>query len=229
MTSEASDEMRVAAELADMAVEGSAATGKPKPVGTKYDAGKPLADLVLRDFAHALKAVIEVGTFGAAKYDKSNWLQVEGGIERYSEAGMRHKLARWCGELVCSDFNLWHEAHEVWNALAVLELRIREQKSKAIDKVSFPAADNLCKSCSWNFGTPVWVCGAALGLVISTDAENGACKLVYLDILAGKHSVITVTHGMLELMDNGAIVDRKDDLYDLMQTAIATLVAGGKQ
>lgn len=93
--------------------------------GAKLDDGKIYAGLVLGDFANALKAVAEVGTFGANKYSKSGWLSVPDGIARYEDAKTRHWLARMSGERLDSDSGLMHKAHEAWNALAVLELELR--------------------------------------------------------------------------------------------------------
>lgn len=94
--------------------------------GAKLDAGKPRLTLVLGGFARALWAVGEVGTFGAKKYTDNGWMEVQNGIERYSDAGLRHFLKLMMGEEKDSDSELDHLAHEAWNALAKLELRLRE-------------------------------------------------------------------------------------------------------
>ena len=97
------------------------AAGQP---GAKLDAGKPMADLV-GDFASALLAVAEVATFGAKKYSLKGWLEVPNGVQRYADAKMRHYLKRHRGEETDPDSGLSHRAHEVWNALAELELYLR--------------------------------------------------------------------------------------------------------
>lgn len=104
-------------------------TGKqPHEVGAKLDAGKPLAALVLGDFARALLAVSEVGTFGARKYTASGWIEVPDGIQRYDNALMRHWLRERAGETHDQDSGLLHAAHLAWNALARLELMLREKE-----------------------------------------------------------------------------------------------------
>ncbi len=95
--------------------------------GAKLDAGKVQAG-VLRDFSRALKAVAEVGTFGANKYSRGGWQSVSNGVERYGDAGFRHMLAREIEGEIDSDSSLMHRAHEAWNVLAALELYIREKK-----------------------------------------------------------------------------------------------------
>lgn len=117
-------------EIVDKSFLESDPSGKNQhEAGAKLDDGKVLADLVLGDFARALWAVAEVGTFGAKKYTKSGWLSVPDGLARYEDAQMRHRLKRQMGELVDDDSDLLHRAHEAWNALATLELHLREQES----------------------------------------------------------------------------------------------------
>lgn len=97
---------------------------EPK-LGTKYDGDKPRLDLVLGDFSRALLEVGKVGTFGAKKYEDHNWLLVKEGKERYSNALLRHYLE----DKTChtdGETGLLHLAHLAWNALAVLELSLRE-------------------------------------------------------------------------------------------------------
>lgn len=99
----------------------------PHTPGAKLDAGKPLAGLVLGDFARALQQVVAVGTFGANKYTASGWVQVPGGQRRYTDAMMRHWLAEMVGEACDPQSELLHAAHLAWNALARLELMLRNQ------------------------------------------------------------------------------------------------------
>ena len=94
--------------------------------GAKLDEGKLLAGLVMGDFANALNAVIEIGTFGANKYTKHGWLSVPNGFERYTDAMQRHYLKEQIEGLYDNDSHLLHAAHLAWNALARLELLIRE-------------------------------------------------------------------------------------------------------
>lgn len=89
--------------------------------GVKFDTEKPRMDLVLGDFADALLSVGEVGTYGANKYDDSNWLKVDGLEERYLSAMLRHYLAYKSGEIYDTESELPHLSHMTWNALAVLQ------------------------------------------------------------------------------------------------------------
>lgn len=92
--------------------------------GRKNDSGKERAHLVLTGFSRALMEVAQVGTQGALKYAEDDWLFVENGFARYSDAMMRHILA----EKKCphdKESGLLHAAHTAWNALARLELGLR--------------------------------------------------------------------------------------------------------
>ena len=105
-------------------------TGRdPHQPGAKLDAGKPLAG-TLADFGQALLAVAEVSTFGARKYTRGGWLAVPDGQARYTDAMWRHLLKEGT-EAADPDSGLSHAAHAAWNALARLELAIREAKKNA--------------------------------------------------------------------------------------------------
>jgi hypothetical protein len=96
---------------------------KPSDPGAKLDAGKTMAG-VLADFPRALKAVAEVGTFGAKKYSRGGWQSVSRGVERYTDAMWRHLLEDGIHPMD-ADSSLLHLSHACWNCLAVLELKLR--------------------------------------------------------------------------------------------------------
>lgn len=95
--------------------------------GAKLDAGKNRCALVINGFSRALWQVCLVGTFGAAKYTPNGWKEVENGIERYSDAMDRHLLMEASGEECDPDSGLLHAAHAAWNALARLDLMLKER------------------------------------------------------------------------------------------------------
>ena len=84
--------------------------------------------LVLGDFAQALILVGEVGTHGAKKYAPSDWLIVPNAHEIYKDALFRHLFADAAGE-IHDEEGLVHAAQLAWNALAVLELKLREAQN----------------------------------------------------------------------------------------------------
>lgn len=98
--------------------------------GAKLDLGKPMSGRLLGLFAKALYNVSEVGTFGAQKYSEGGWVHVEDGFKRYEDAQMRHYLKRHMGEEIDPDSGHLHLAHEAWNALAKLELYLREKEDE---------------------------------------------------------------------------------------------------
>lgn len=90
--------------------------------GAKMDAGKTDVGLLFESFPNALMGVAMVATFGANKYTRNGWKEVPQGRMRYAAAEGRHKLERFKGFLNDSESGLPHQFHEVWNALAQLEL-----------------------------------------------------------------------------------------------------------
>lgn len=119
-------------------------TGKRKnEPGAKLDGGKNRLGLVLGDFARALQAVGEVGTFGAAKYSDGGWKEVPSGVERYTDALYRHLLAEAAGEKLDADSGLAHAACVAWNAIARLDLILRQQeKASFSDPKAFTRQKN---------------------------------------------------------------------------------------
>lgn len=105
--------------------------------GAKLDAGKPRVSLVLNGFPNALLAVSEVATYGANKYTDNGWVSVPNGKQRYADAGYRHNLLAATGEERDVESGLLHKAHAAWNALAELELMLREAPQGGGEKFEF--------------------------------------------------------------------------------------------
>lgn len=98
---------------------------QPFEAGAKLDNGKaPIYRGVINYFPEALKQVALVSEFGASKYSWKGWETVPDGINRYSDALLRHIMA----EGHDADSKMLHAAHAAWNALAVLELMLRDRK-----------------------------------------------------------------------------------------------------
>lgn len=99
---------------------------RPHEPGTKLDAGKaPVVRGALHYFPLALEAVAKVSAYGARKYAWNDWEAVPDGVTRYSDALGRHLLAEALWERDW-ETGLLHAAHVAWNALARLELMLRE-------------------------------------------------------------------------------------------------------
>lgn len=109
--------------------------------GAKLDAGKNRLGLMVGGFSKALEAVGQVTTFGANKYSPGGWQHVENGVERYTDALYRHLLKEAQGEEVDADSGLMHAAQSAWNALARLELMLREPKLSPIETLRQMKAD----------------------------------------------------------------------------------------
>lgn len=88
--------------------------------GSKHDSGKPLMGAVP---PNALLVVAQVLTFGAEKYGRDNWRQVESAETRYLDAALRHINAYQRGEVVDPESGESHLAHAVCSLMFMLELK----------------------------------------------------------------------------------------------------------
>ena len=98
----------------------------PHEPGAKLDAGKDRVGLMIEGFCKALRAVSRVSTYGARKYTDGGWESVPEASSRYTDAMGRHLLDHLGGEELDPESELLHLSHMAWNALAVLELHLRE-------------------------------------------------------------------------------------------------------
>lgn len=101
----------------------------PHEPGAKLDAGKtPVFQGCIDYFPRAVREVAAVSAFGASKYAWKGWETVPDGVNRYSNAMVRHLISEATGESLDGDSGLLHKAHCAWNAMAVLELALRERE-----------------------------------------------------------------------------------------------------
>jgi hypothetical protein len=78
--------------------------------GRKFDAGKLRYGLLPPS---ALKATVDVLTFGAEKYEPGNWKKVPNSKERYFDAAQRHLWAWAEGEQFDQESSKHHLAHAI--------------------------------------------------------------------------------------------------------------------
>ena len=96
--------------------------------GAKMDAGKiPLYRGLLDYFPRACLAVADISMFGAEKYAWKGWETVPDGIPRYTDADVRHLVGESIDGLFDKDSGKLHAAHHAWNALARLELILKDE------------------------------------------------------------------------------------------------------
>lgn len=93
-------------------------------VGVKADKGKPKPRLLHESMAEAVASVVDVLTFGAAKYDDDNWKNVE--PKRYTDAMYRHLNAHHRGEKVDEESGLPHLAHAACCVLFLLHHEVKK-------------------------------------------------------------------------------------------------------
>lgn len=95
--------------------------------GAKLDAGKPDAGLLYESFPRALELIAAVATYGEQKYSRGGWRLVKDARNRYKGALHRHLIS---SELEDNDRESGypHLAHAAWNALAILELKLKSNE-----------------------------------------------------------------------------------------------------
>jgi len=99
--------------------------------GAKLDHGKvDVYRHFIAMFPHAMECVSAVSEYGERKYSYMGWAQVNEGQRRYTAALSRHLMDEAKGEVYDIDpekgSDLPHAAQAAWNAMARLELMIRE-------------------------------------------------------------------------------------------------------
>ena len=100
--------------------------------GVKFDEGKsPVWQGLLDYFPLACKAVANVSAAGAAKYAWKGWESVPDGINRYRNALGRH-IVDEASQGTYDPEGFRHLAQQAWNALAALELTLREEEKNGL-------------------------------------------------------------------------------------------------
>lgn len=86
--------------------------------GTKHDGGKPILGAIPPNAELAIGRVLE---FGARKYSRDNWRQVDDLQTRYMDAALRHLNAVRRGEALDGESGEHHLAHAACCVLFMLE------------------------------------------------------------------------------------------------------------
>jgi hypothetical protein len=93
--------------------------------GRKFDGGKPQYGLLP---PLALRATVDVLTFGAEKYEPDNWQRVPDSKRRYFDALQRH-LWQWKeGEQIDQESGLPHLAHAMCCLMFLYEHDVKYSK-----------------------------------------------------------------------------------------------------
>jgi hypothetical protein len=101
----------------------------PHTPGAKMDATKiPIFRGLFDYFPRAMLAVADVSHVGAKKYAWKGWETVPDGFNRYSDALGRHLVAEAIDGQFDYDTGCLHAAQVAWNAMARLELILRESE-----------------------------------------------------------------------------------------------------
>lgn len=107
-------------------------TGKnPHEAGYKPDYGKPpVITGVLQHFPRAIRKIAETTEWGRKDHKWDGWKDVPNGAIRYTDALGRHLIDEIIDGPIDPRTDLLHAAQVAWNALARLELILKEKESK---------------------------------------------------------------------------------------------------
>ena len=94
--------------------------------GAKDDADKPPVALLFESFPNALVEISKVAGYGTQKYTRDGWRKVADANIRYADAAARHELNRYIEGDFDEESGFLHLAHQAWNILALLELKLNE-------------------------------------------------------------------------------------------------------
>lgn len=109
--------------------------------GKKYSQNKPKVGMLFSQMSRALNAVALAATHGNNKYSKDefwdeNFANVPNAFEEYSDGLGRHLLLE-TQESVDKDSKMPHEVHVAWNALARLEVKLRNDEKESDREVQW--------------------------------------------------------------------------------------------
>lgn len=90
--------------------------------GKKFDSEKLKVELLYSTLVNELEDVAKVLTFGANKYGRNNWQELDEGFERYSAALFRHINARLKGQHNDPESGLTHLSHAACCLLFMMHL-----------------------------------------------------------------------------------------------------------
>lgn len=110
----------------------------------KYDDGKIQLGIIFEDFPLALQELGAVSTYGALKYERSSWKTVPNREARYSDAKARHVVSEGINDFD-EESELYHLAHEAWNCLALLQLKLEKMEKRNYSKSFQNARDSKKK------------------------------------------------------------------------------------
>lgn len=97
--------------------------------GLKFSNDKPKLHLLFRQFPNAIQEIVKLSEYGHNKYiegdeDYQNFSRVENPDTAYIDAELRH-LCDMYSKDIKDESGFIHKAHKAWNALADLELTLK--------------------------------------------------------------------------------------------------------
>lgn len=99
-------------------------------VGMRFNAGKaPVWRGFINYFPRAIEAVSRVSAFGANKYAWNNWQNIDDYYDNITDSLSRHLVNEAKGRALDVDSELEEAAHLAWNAMARLELIVKDREN----------------------------------------------------------------------------------------------------
>lgn len=101
-------------------------------IGRKFDGGKPMYGLLP---PLALRATVDVLTFGAQKYEIDNWKYVDDSKRRYFDAAQRHLWAWKEGEQDDPESGMHHLAHAMCCLMFLYEHDVKYSTQEEVKSI----------------------------------------------------------------------------------------------
>lgn len=95
--------------------------------GLKFDNDKLRWDLLPLD---VIEDAVKIITFGANKYSENNWQQLDGGLDRYFAAMMRHLVEYRKGNMVDDESGQSHLSHAITNLIFLMWIEKNKKQTK---------------------------------------------------------------------------------------------------
>ena len=106
----------------------------------KADAGKISTLIFDQDFVEAQEVIAQVFEYGFQKYSRRSFYKVA--HDDWEKAEIRHKKARYKGELRDPESGLLHLAHQAANAIVMLQLHIKNNPGEDFTTFNPPPQDH---------------------------------------------------------------------------------------
>lgn len=122
--------------VSDTPAASARATDAFDPSSEGRKKGKVRVELVLEGMPNAIMALGQIMTWAleGKGYKEGDFLHVPDAAQKYRGGMLRHDLKEMMGHETDEESGYLHAAHTAWNALARLEIKLREQKQNDLQR-----------------------------------------------------------------------------------------------